>query len=417
MPPMVRQIGLVTAVAAVVIGTVVASLAQGPDDPLVPTVDTKPDPEAGVAATDRAGFVRANEPCEPHEPSFGSPATDVGFEAVEVLDGLDAPTVLEFLDPSTAFIGLREGVVVRWDIPSGTTEAVVDLSSETATTNDQGLIGLAVTPDRRHLIVHHTTEEWSQLVAFPLAGSRPDADAGIVLLDVRQPSSQHNGGSIEFDADGHLWASFGDGGGQGDKYANAQDPTTPLGAVLRMAVAVDGPRIEGVEGNPHIDGEGGHPWVFATGIRNPFRFSIDPATGEVWIGDVGQACMEEVSVLDPAADAGANLGWSVYEGTRPFLGELPGGHHEPVFAYWRDGGFCVVIGGQVYRGAAIPELAGTYVFSDLCKGEVLLLDRAAGAATRTDVRVGSPVDIEPDADGELHVVSMNGEIYRLEPTG
>ena len=293
---------------------------------------------------------------------------------------------------------------------------MIDLSAITGTTNDQGLVGLAATADRRHLLVHHTTDDESRLVAYPLDDARPDETGSFVVLIVRQPSSQHNGGSIEFDADGALWVSFGDGGGHGDKYANAQDPTTPLGAILRVTLQLDdGPIIEGAAGNPYLDGEEGHPWVFANGIRNPFRLSIDPVTSEVWIGDVGQACMEEVSVLDPATDAGANLGWNVFEGTRPFLGELTEDHHAPVFAYGRDGGFCVVVGGHVYRGAAIPELAGTYVFSDWCRGEVLVFDRDTGVAGRTGVEVGSPVDIEPDPDGELHVVSMTGEVFRLEP--
>ena len=194
--------------------------------------------------------------------------------------------------------------------------------------------------------------------------------------------------------------------------ATRQDPTTPLGSLLRLELDSH-LAVSGAPGNPYLDGVDGHPWVFATGIRNPFRFSIDPATGEMWVADVGQACVEEISVIDPATDAGANLGWSVYEGTRPFLGELDALHHEPVFEYWREGGFCAIVGGEVYRGSEIDSLRGLYVFTDYCRSEILVFDRETGVATKTGVDVATPLDISSGPSGEFFVVSMEGSVLRL----
>lgn len=397
----------VSALSAVVVA------ARG-TEPVPPYIETKPDPMAGTPGTDRPGFIRANAGCESHrKDSFGEVALDLSTEVA--VDGLDAPTVLEFFDTDRAFIGQREGLILSWNLTTGETEPVIDLTDVTGTENDQGVLGMAVTPDGEYLLIHFTTENESKIVAQPLSDGVPTVTGRVEVLTVEQPTTQHNGGTIAFDADGYLWATFGDGGGQGDKFGNAQDASTPLGSMVRLQVDPGDLSVVGAPGNPFQDGESGHPWVFATGIRNPFRFWIDPVTGEVWIADVGQACVEEISVLDPSTDAGDNLGWPVYEGDRPFLGKLEGAHHGPVFSYWRDGGYCVVVGGEVYRGSGIEDLQGRYVFTDFCRSEILVFDRASGTASTTGVRVEQPLDIESSPSGELYVVSMAGEVVRLVP--
>ena len=401
--------------AAIAIAVIVLSALAlaGPDEAEAPYIGTKPDPMAGTPGAERPGFIRANAGCEEHERTTFD-EDDFGFAAEVALDGLDSPTVLEFYDDDSAFIGQRDGMVLHWDLVTNEATPVIDLSEMTGTEHDQGLLGLAVTPDRGHLLIHFTTENESKLVAQPLVEGMPTLTGRRDVLTVRQPSPQHNGGTIAFDADGYLWATFGDGGGQGDKYANAQDPSTPLGSMLRLELGPD-LSVGGAPGNPHLDGVDGHPWVFATGIRNPFRFSIDPVSGELWIADVGQACVEEITVIDPATDVGANLGWSVYEGNRPFLGELEGPHHEPVFDFWREGGFCAIVGGEVYRGSEIGSLEGLYVFTDYCRSEILVFDRGTGAATMTGVEVETPLDVSSGPSGELFVVSMEGAVIRLTP--
>ncbi|HEY5652662.1 MAG TPA: PQQ-dependent sugar dehydrogenase [Acidimicrobiia bacterium] len=401
----------VAVIALVVFGTVALG---GGGEGGAPYVETKPDPMAGVPGTERPGFIKANAGCEDH-PRRSFSDGDFLFTTETVLEGLDAPTTLEFFDSDTAFVGQRGGTVLLWDLTAGTATPVIDLTAMTGTEQDQGLLGLAVTPDRRYLLVHFTTEDESKIIAQPLEDGVPTVTGRVDVLTVEQPSSQHNGGTITFDSDGYLWASFGDGGGQGDKYQNAQDPFTPLGSILRLELGSD-LEVSGAPGNPYLDGAEGHPWVFAIGIRNPFRFSIDESTGELWIADVGQACVEEVSVLDPSTDAGANLGWSVFEGTRPFLGELQAPHHEPVLSFWRDGGFCAIVGGEVIRGSDLPGLEGMYVFSDYCRSEILVFDRAAEAAFTTGVDVESPLDISSSPSGAVYVASMTGQILELIPT-
>ncbi len=401
---------VVIAIAAGVFG---ALTFGGSGDPTAPYVETKPDPMAGTPGTDRPGFIKANAGCEDHERTVWD-ERDVGFGAEAVLEGLDTPTVLEFYDEDSAFIGQRSGTVLHWDLVTNEVTPVIDLTESTATEQDQGLVGLAITPDRAHLLINYTPKGESKLVAQPLVDGMPTVTGRVDVLTVEQPSSQHNGGTLAFDSDGYLWASFGDGGGQGDKYQNAQDPTTPLGAMLRLELTPE-LEVSGAPGNPYLDGVDGHPWVFATGVRNPFRFSVDPGTGELWIADVGQACVEEINVIDPASDAGANLGWSVFEGTRSFLGELADSHHEPVFDFWREGGFCAVVGGEVYRGSAIDEMRDRYVFTDYCRSEILLFDRSTGVATKSEVIVPTPTDISSGPSGELFVVSMEGSISRLVP--
>ncbi len=412
--PTIRTLVIVFVLAAVAVGGYL-SLSGGERE--APYIPVKDDPQAGTPEIERPGFIRANEGCER---GLGGSFIDEprGFEARQVLSGLEAPTVLEFLDDTVAFIGQRDGIVKRWDLASGDVETVIDLSAETGTERDQGLLGLAVTPDAKHLLVHYTTsDDTSKIVAQPLDDGVPTLTGRVDVLTVEQPSAQHNGGSIAFDADGMLWASFGDGGGQGDNFGNAQDPTTPLGSMLRLEVDLDDLSVRGAPGNPYLDSEDGHPWAFAVGIRNPFRFSIDSLTGELWVGDVGQACVEEVSVIDPATDAGANLGWPIFEGNRPFLGDLVGEHHAPVFDYGRPGGFCAVVGGEVYRGSAIEGLGGSYVFTDYCGSEIMVLEGRAGPAVRTGVEIQSPLDITADPSGELFVVSMVGDVFELVPTG
>lgn len=403
------------AVVAVAVALVAVSAIGGGEIDR-PYIEVKPDPEAGTPEVERAGFIRANEACER---GLGGSFVEetLGFEARPVLSGLEAPTVLEFYDGSSAFIGQRDGLVLRWDLDTGDVSTVIDLTGETGTERDQGLIGLAVTPDRRHLLVHHTTDDESKIIAQPLDDGVPRATGRIDVLTVEQPTAQHNGGSIVFDADGNLWASFGDGGGQGDRFGNAQDPTTPLGSILRIQVDLSDLTLSGAPGNPYLDSDEGHPWAFAIGIRNPFRISIDPATGDVWVADVGQACVEEISVLDPDTDAGANLGWSVFEGSRPFLGELEVPHHAPVFEFGRSGGFCAVVGGEVYRGSVIDGLVGSYLFTDYCASEIFVLEPGSDTAIATGVEIQTPLDITAHPSGELYVVSMVGEIHLLVPAG
>ena len=201
-----------------------------------------------------------------------------------------------------------------------------------------------------------------------------------MLLEVEQPYPNHNGGQLAFGPDGYLYIGLGDGGSGGDPQGNGQDLTTLLGSILRIDVSNASPaepyRVP--EDNPFWDDETARAEIWAYGLRNPWRFSFDEATGDLWTGDVGQNRFEEIDLVV----RGGNYGWNVLEGTHcfsPKTGCDPTGKALPVLEYPINGG-CSVIGGYVYRAAAIPSLAGAYVYGDFCSGKVSALryDGASG---------------------------------------
>jgi glucose/arabinose dehydrogenase len=225
------------------------------------------------------------------------------------------------------------------------------------------------------------------------------------LLAVDQPEENHNGGQLAFGPDGRLYLGLGDGGGAFDPRATAQDPDSRLGKIL--ATSVDGPAR----------------WqTILTGLRNPWRFSFDPALGELWIGDVGQDAVEEIDrVLLESDEPPKNLGWSAFEGDRRLEGHDLDGAGElvwPVATYDHNPG-CSVTGGVVYGGGALPQLVGRYVYGDFCSGALWSLRPTPGSGA-ADVRreratVPQLTHIGTDADGELLLASGAGALYRAVP--
>jgi glucose/arabinose dehydrogenase len=218
---------------------------------------------------------------------------------------------------------------------------------------------------------------------------------------------------------------MGDGGGGGDPEQTGQDPADLLGSILRIDPDVAPEDETGIayaipNGNPFVPG-GGAPEVWAFGLRNPWRFSFDRRTGDLWIGDVGQDAVEEIDLLlatdGSNAGRGANLGWPVMEGDRPFAGsEPPAGAVAPIFTYGRSDGACSVVGGYVYRGTRVASLAGIYVFADHCEGRLRGITQRDGALREQAVLgpvVEQPSAFGEDAEGELYVLSLTGPVYRI----
>jgi glucose/arabinose dehydrogenase len=198
-----------------------------------------------------------------------------------------------------------------------------------------------------------------------------DEASEVVVLEVNQflqnapTATNHNGGRVLFGPDGNLYVSIGDGGGGGDPDENGQNTKTLLGKILRL-----NPNGGAASGNPFVNVDGADE-IWAYGLRNPWRFSFDRATGLLWLGDVGQNAWEEVDVIV----SGGNYGWDCFEGTTPFeAGCLGNCCHVPRAVYDHSGGSCSVTGGYVYRGAAMPELTGRYIYGDFCSGKIWALD-------------------------------------------
>ena len=234
---------------------------------------------------------------------------------------------------------------------------------------------------------------------------------------VPQPYANHNGGMVAFGPDGYLYIGRGDGGSRGDPQNRGQNPHELLGKVLRIDVDHERPFAVPSD-NPFVKG-GGRPEVYAFGLRNPWRFSFDRATGELWLADVGQYKWEEVNVIQ----RGGNYGWSIMEGNHCFKPEdrCPReGLLLSVAEYGHDKGRCSITGGYVYRGKRLPVLGGTYVFGDFCSGELFALPaqserdvlREPRLLTKTDLRISS---FGEDEAGELYVIDHGGGVYRLDP--
>jgi glucose/arabinose dehydrogenase len=269
---------------------------------------------------------------------------------------------------------------------------VFNLSDEVSTGGEQGLLGITFHPNGSYLYAY-LTDRNGDVRVFELAmsgGGRRE-----VLFVEHSSAGNHNGGGVQFGGDGLLYAAVGDGGGAGDPEGDAQNLNSRLGKILRINVAT------------------GAIAVHEYGLRNPFRFSFDRATGAIWIGDVGQNAWEEVSV-DPDGKGGRNFGWNRMEGNHPYNGGSPPPNHTaPVYEYSHSSGGCVVTGGYVYRGSRMPGNVGMYVFNDVCIGELWAFQN--GARRSLGPKAQQIVSYGQDLAGELYAVSLNGPVYRIDP--
>ncbi|MGH9286345.1 MAG: PQQ-dependent sugar dehydrogenase, partial [Acidimicrobiales bacterium] len=298
--------------------------------------------------------------------------------------------------------------------------AVLDLSGEVSSGFEQGLLGLAFAPAGTQLYVNYTDRAGdTHIVEYTFDGRRADPASARELLFQDQPFANHNGGNLVFGPDGLLYIGLGDGGSGGDPQGNAQRLDTLLGKMLRID-----PRPSGGDpytipaGNPFAGQAGARAEIWAYGLRNPWRYSFDRQTGELWIADVGQNAIEEVNRAPRGSRGGENYGWNRREGTRAFRGSArPPGAVDPVYEYPTSGGNCSVTGGHVYRGSRHPALVGVYVFADYCAGDIMGLVPAGGGAVGAEdlgARVPMLSSFGQDADGELYALSLTGGVFRLE---
>jgi glucose/arabinose dehydrogenase len=251
-------------------------------------------------------------------------------------------------------------------------------------------------------------------MAYPMDSDQAQASSARELLAVAQPYANHNGGNLLLGPDEMLYFGLGDGGSANDPQDNAQDPGTVLGKLLRVDPA-DG---SAPGDNPFVDSDDHAPEIFATGLRNPWRFSFDRNTDDLWIADVGQNSIEEINATPLSEAAGANYGWAIFEGSQPLKGdEQPADAIVPVEEYPTGDG-CAVTGGYVYRGSAIEGLAGAYLYGDFCAGFVRAIRVEDGEVVdRAQLDIGAPelASFGQDNDGELYLLSLSGSVQRLVP--
>ncbi len=358
------------------------------------------------------------------EPDAATPTGTDPAIALEPVAAIEAPSAV--VDPPGAgpvLVSTLAGSIVALDLDTGEVRDLADLSDRISTGGERGLLGMALDPATDRLYVDYTdrdgdTEIRSWPLADVLAGDPSDADGGglgdgVLHLSIGQPYRNHNGGHLAFGPDGLLWIGTGDGGSANDPAGLAQDPTTLLGKMLRVRPDPDG-GVVAPSDNPDF-GDGTRAEIWAIGLRNPWRYSFDRLTDDLWVADVGQNAVEEVTVVDVGAPepAPVNFGWDLVEGTRAFDGQPSPDLTDPVVEYTHDEG-CSITGGHVYRGSAVPSLYGWYLFGDYCGGWI--------RAVPADDPGTTPVElVASDADGAGPALSFaeleDGELLFLTPAG
>ncbi len=324
------------------------------------------------------------------------------------------------------FVVERPGRVVRLD--EGWEPRVLLDVTETVSSDyyENGLLGLAFDPSGSFAYVYYVATNGDTVLteyALDPVDGRFDADSAREILAVDQPARGHNGGQLTFGPDDRLYVGVGDGENPGDPGRFAQRLSSRLGKILRIDPRpVDGSAFAAPSDNPFVDTPGADPTVWASGLRNPWRFSFDSSTGDLWIADVGQNMFEEINHVQHSEDGagrGANFGWSAFEGDMIYnVDERVDDHVRPLLTLDHASGVCAVVGGEVVRNAGANGLDGAYLFGDWCSGEIWALDAAAPEAAPVGPLATVPqlTALHIGPDGALIAASNEGVLYRLDPT-
>ena len=400
-----RATGIVFAIAAACLTAACAGggkSASPTPPPLTATVSNTPAPASA-------------------SPSPGMPAPN-GYRLVPVFPEANFTRMLGFVtipgSPNEAVVLTQGGVIHRIALDGSFSPVVFgDVSGLLIANagNEEGLLGLAFSPDfasdgRVFIDYSAGNPRRSVLARYDVVDGAMDMASARVILEVPQPFANHNGGQLAFGPDGFLYWGLGDGGSEGDPQQNGQNISTLLASILRLDVSGDTYSVPA--DNPFVKIVGAAPEKYAYGLRNPWRFSFDPQAGDLWAGDVGQNQWEEIDRIV----AGGNYGWSIMEGFECFrtLYCEQASLMLPRAAYSHDFG-CSVTGGYVYRGAAMPELRGWYVYGDYCSGRIWALDTASNTDPVLLAEPGHSISsfgVLPD--GEIVALSFDKAIYQLQ---
>jgi glucose/arabinose dehydrogenase len=367
----------------------------------------------------------------------GPSADNRSFKFTKIAGGLQSPVYVTGAGDGSGRLFIVEQAGRIRVVKNGVLLAkpFLDIRSLVASGGERGLLSVAFHPQFKAngvFIVDYTRASTTaadvgdtviaRYRASPPTGDVADQRSGEALLTIKQPQANHNGGLVKFGPDGLLYIGMGDGGAGGDigsghaPQGNGQSLTTLLGKILRIEVNATG-RYRIPASNPDL-GPGARREIWAYGLRNPWRFSFDRATGDLYIADVGQNAWEEIDYQLSASKGGVNYGWPAWEDSHRYRSDVTlTGDTKPIAEYSHAGGQCSVTGGYVYRGARIPALAGFYIFGDYCAGRLWTLVRFQGAWRLSSLR-NTPYSIssfgEDDA-GELYLVDQKGTVYRFDP--
>lgn len=367
----------------------------------------------------------------PDAPAPPAPApTPLTLSLSTFVSGLDSPIFMVSPpgDPRQFIVERAGRIRIR---QNGAVLAIpfLDMSARVTVAGEGGLLSMAFDPQfasNGRFYVYYTDAATNIIVERRTVSGNPnlaDSTSALEILRIAHPNfTNHVGGLLAFGPDGYLYLGTGDGGSAGDPPRNAQNLGSALGKLLRIDVsgATAGAPYAIPPSNPFAGQAGKRAEIWAYGLRNPWRFAFD--AGQLYIADVGQGQREEVDI-SAATLAGLNCGWNVFEGAICYNATTcsSAGLTAPAFDYDHGAGACAIIGGYVYRGKAIPELAGRYFYSDYCSGFLKsVLYSSAGVSEQTNwpvARIGNVVSFGTDADGELYVIAANGTIYKIVRAG
>jgi glucose/arabinose dehydrogenase len=431
---MVRRMPIVAVITLALAALACGSGGVGPPtgEPSSPVVATPTpagaEPTATLSADTPTAEPTAEAPTPTDRPAQLVDLASMRLELQTVVGGLAGPTAIaQAGDGSGRLFVVEKGGTIRVVQDGALLDApFLDIRDRVGSSgSEQGLLGLAFHPDYANngqFYVDYTDRQGStQVSRFLVTGdpNRADPASEVSILAIAQPASNHNGGNLAFGPDGYLYVGTGDGGAAGDRFGNGQNLQTLLGAMLRLDVDGGSPYAIPAD-NPFIGEAGARGEIWAYGLRNPWRFSFDRATGDLYIADVGQNTYEEVDV-QVAGRGGENYGWPIMEGMHCYPADAAcssEGLVLPVAEYEHSGGHCSVTGGYVYRGSAFPFFEGVYVFGDYCSGVVWGMRQGPGGwqvveLARTNIQISTFGEGE---DGELYVADLGGgTLYRLIP--
>ena len=392
-----------------------------------------PTPSLSPSASPSATTVASPSPSPPLASPTAATVKAGSFKLTRVASGLKSPVFVTGAGDGSGrlFIVEQPGRILVMKNGQVLPTPFLDIRSKVAFGGERGLLGLAFHPDfalNGVFVVDYTRSTGhvgdtviARYKAVP-GSDVADPSSAQVLLTISQPQANHNGGMVTFGPDRYLYIGMGDGGAGGDEGAghapqgNGQSVTTLLGKLLRIDVGASG-GYSIPSTNPKISSSARRE-IWAYGLRNPWRFSFDRATGALYIADVGQDAWEEVDVRAPGDKGGENYGWPVFEGTHTYRGGVRlTGDVKPVAQYAHSSGDCSVSGGYVYRGQKVPSMFGFYVFGDYCSGRVRTLVNFQGH-WRMSVLLDTSYLISSfgqDEAGELYLVSLGGQVYRFDP--
>ncbi len=363
-----------------------------------------------------------------------APSGTLNLTLTSVGDGLSRPVYITSPPGDTARLFVLEQPGRIQILSGGQQTLFLDITDKVNDGgNEQGLLGLAFPADYSttgKFYVHYTGPSGEATISEFSVSSDPDSadpTSEKVILTVDEPQDNHNGGAINFGPDGMLYIGLGDGGGAGDAHGptgNGQSTNVLLGKILRIDVNNPGGGKEYGIPAGNMSGANTAPELWSYGLRNPWRWSFDACTGDMYIGDVGQGTIEEIDVEPAGKGSGTNYGWRVMEGSSCYNAGTcdKTGKQLPVTEYTHSAGGCSVTGGYVYRGSKVPALRGTYIYGDYCSKKMWSFQYdGSGAASEQEITgdigsasIGEISSFGQDATGELYVASFDGNVYRID---